>query len=803
MYDLRLLGGVSLHGSSGALSGRTVQRRQLALLAALAAGPDGTLSRDKLVALLWPDHGTEDARHLLADALYVVRKELGKNAILSTGDDLRLNGEVVWTDVRAFRAAIRRGDSERALELYRGPFLDAFHADQGRPFEEWLHGEQERLRAEAARAAWTLVTEHETRGHVREAVRWARHALTIDPFDEQGVRRLLGLLGAAGDRAAAVRAYREFARRLEEELGLEPSRETRDELEAVREAAADGGRGRRGGAVPSRDAPPGRALDEVEAPAAGPDTPGPARGTGPDPRAGLGGGGRSAVVAAAMVALVAASLVGLRWATSAPEDGEAAPSVAVLPFENLSGLPEDEYFASGVAHEIITRLSRATDLRVVSRTSVRPYDESGVPLPEIARELGAEAVLEGGVQRFGDRVRVTVQLIDAGTDRHLWAETYDNPLEDLFGIQSDVARRVAAALQAELMPGHAALLDRRPTEDPEAYNLYLRGRHLMANRWVRSEMERAVEYLTQATERDPSFGLAHVALANTYTHLGITGAWEAERAFALANAAAAKAVDVDEEMAEAYTSAWAVHYMARDWDRIVSLHRRAIDLDPRYALARHCLALGLINGFGRLEEALDQERTAERYDPLAPLFTQTQGWILYLRRDFEGALEQYRKTIDVQPRFPNVYGQIARAHVGLGDLEAAAEAIATGLANSPEQAPQLRAELAAVHAFAGRAEDARRELEAAKAARSRPLPVALAHAALGEREAAYRWIDSTLVWLGEAWVFQKENAVHALRWDPYLDPLRSQPPFRERMEALQELWRYEPSGEPLAALGES
>ena len=446
--SLKLFGGLDLVGPSGPLDGRVSQHRQLAVLALLASSPAG-LSRDKLLGYLWPEMEGERGRRLLSDTLYVIRNELGNEAVAASSDCLRLNSDFVWTDLSAFSEALAHGELERALELYRGPFLDGFYLSGSREFEGWVDGERAQRAKEAMAAARQLSAREEESGNMVGAAGWARRATNIDPFDEEGIRCLIRLLDEAGDRAGAVREFEGFSRSLAEEFELEPSPETRELIEAIRERQA------------SRQAP-----------------------------------AKSAGAAASETPDKAAPLAD-------------SPVVAVLPFADMSPEKDQEYFSDGITDDIITQLSKIAGLKVISRQSSMQYKGSDKGLKEIADELDVTAILEGGVQRVGDEIRINVQLVDAATDVHIWAEQYDRDLTDVFAIQSDVAGRIAAALEATLTPAEKEQIEQRPTENLDAYEYYLRGK-AFANR---RDYEAAVEMYALAVELDPDFAVAWAEMA--------------------------------------------------------------------------------------------------------------------------------------------------------------------------------------------------------------------------------------------------------------------------------------------------
>ena len=358
--------------------------------------------------------------------------------------------------------------------------------------------------------------------------------------------------------------------------------------------------------------------------------------------------------------------------------GDASPpgeqlSLAVLPFSTRATGNDEEaiIFAEGMHDDLITQLSKIGTLKVISRTSVMTYRNSDQPLPAIARELGVATVMEGGVDQVGDRIRMNVQLIDAMTDTHLWAETYDERLTaaNIFAIRSELALKVAQALQATLTPEEEARIEAQPTQDLQAYELYLKGRHFW-NRRTLEGLETAADYFRQAIERDSSFALAWVGLADAYS---VRPSWDymaAEEALAIAKPAAERALQLDETLAEAHASFGLVLDYEETREEAETEFRRAIELNPSYATGHHWYS-ELLASMHRTEEALREIRRARELDPLSPIIGASYCLLLTYVWLFEAALEQCDWTIELSPEFAAGHAFRSRALEMLGRAEEA------------------------------------------------------------------------------------------------------------------------------------
>ncbi len=329
-------------------------------------------------------------------------------------------------------------------------------------------------------------------------------------------------------------------------------------------------------------------------------------------------------------------------------------SVAVLPLENLSKDPEQEYFVDGMTDELITDLAKIDQLQVISHTSVERYKRTKLPLPEIARELGVDAVVEGRVMRSGDRVRITAQLIDARTDRHLWAESYERYSNDILGLQDEVARDIATKIRGRLTPQDQARLARARPVDSETNEDYLKGRYYYGQLSVHGFKE-ALKYYQQAVARDANYAPAYVGIAASYEGLGIWEHLPPGEAALQAKAALKKALALDDTLGEAHATLGHIHFLW-DWDWLAAEqeYKRALELGPPSSMTHIRYAIYL-SSMGRHSEALQEMREAHTLDPVSHISNEILGFIYYLGHDFDRAIDQYQKTLALYPDAGNVH----------------------------------------------------------------------------------------------------------------------------------------------------
>jgi TolB-like protein/Flp pilus assembly protein TadD len=338
---------------------------------------------------------------------------------------------------------------------------------------------------------------------------------------------------------------------------------------------------------------------------------------------------------------------------------DSRPSIAVLPFENRSEESKDAFFVDGIHDDILMQLSKVSALKVISRTSVERFRKTDLSVQQIAQQLGVRSILEGGVQRAGDRVRIHVQLIDATTDAHLWAESYDRELTaaNIFAIQSEVAAAIAGALKTALTPAEQARAKRVPTRNLQAWEAYQLGQQRMERR-TSADLADAEQFFREAIDLDPKFALTYVGLADTLIlQIDYSGA-PRELTQSNAEKAVAEALELDPDLAEAWASSGLIAHQRSQYDRAESMYRRAIELNPNYAPARHWYSM-MLGDVGRLDEALAQIQRAAELDPLSGQIKENLGWALERQGSFHEAEAVYRRAITFDPSRPGLYVSLA------------------------------------------------------------------------------------------------------------------------------------------------
>jgi len=458
-------------------------------------------------------------------------------------------------------------------------------------------------------------------------------------------------------------------------------------------------------------------------------------------------------------------------------------SLAVLPLENLSGNPEEEYFADGLTEALITSLAKIGALRVISRTTAMQYKRPHKPLPQIARELQVESIVEGTVLRSGDRVRVTAQFIDARTDSHIWAESYERDLRDILALHSDLARAIAGQIQIALTPAEQSQLGRGRPVHPEAYEAYLKGRYHW-NRRSGDDLKKAIEYFQRAIDKQPNYAPAYTGLADC---AGIAGFWSfaaPAEGCGKAKAAALRSLEL-EETAEAHASlGWAVmHY---DWDLSAAERefQLAIQENPLYAHAHqwygHCLGC-----MGRFDEAYKELRHAIQLEPLTLIISTSYAGVSWFGRQWDQGIEQTKKTLDLDPNFVGGRWALARCYDAKGMTDSAIAYAQEAIALSHNTLVLFIADLGHAYASAGKKEEAIGVLrELAKIGKQRyidPCLTAHIYVAMAEKESAFEWLDRAFE--------TRSTWVPYLPMDPWFDPLRDDPRFEALLQRAGLPWR--------------
>ncbi len=450
--------------------------------------------------------------------------------------------------------------------------------------------------------------------------------------------------------------------------------------------------------------------------------------------------------------------------------GISNKSIAVLPFDNLSRDPDNAYFCEGVQDEILTRLAKVADLKVISRTSTQHFKSVPENLPEIAKQLGVAHILEGSVQKASDQVRVNVQLINALTDAHLWADTYDRKLTDIFAVETDIAKTIAETLQAKLSGSEKTAMAKKPTVNPEAYELYLKGRFFW-NKRTGDDLRKSIEYLKQAIGKDPGYALAYAALADSYGLLRFYGGASPAESVAPAEAAAKKALELDDSLAEAHASLGLIATEELEINRAVNELERAIQLNPNYATAHHWFGLALAT-LRQSDRSIEELKRALELDPLSMIINADLSIIYLYARRYDAAETQARKTLEIDSRSFVAHYYLGEALQLTGRLKEAIPEFqrAVELNNDPYSIAML----AQAYARNGQTEEARKLLaylnEMAKSAEVPEYALAVAYTSLGEKERAIEALEHGFAGGNKSYLF-------LLPGDPILDDLRGDPRF--------------------------
>ena len=478
-------------------------------------------------------------------------------------------------------------------------------------------------------------------------------------------------------------------------------------------------------------------------------------------------------------ALVLSFLVVSLWLFRTPSRGtRSIRSLAVLPLDNLSGDPSQNYFADGMTDELITDLAQISALRVISRTSVMVYKGARKPLPQIARELNVDAVVEGTVLHSGDHVRITAQLIEASTDKHLWSQSYESELRDTLALQNKVAAAIADQIRINLTPREQAALKNAEVVNPEAYESYLKGRYFW-NKRTADGLKVALAYFNQAIEQDPNYAQAYSGLADTYALLGDWqyAAMTPKEAFPKAKAAAIKALELDSRLGEAHNSL-AFVLDGFDWDLNSGGNefRRAIELAPGYATAHHWYAWHL-SLLGRYDPAIAEMRKAQNLDPLSLIINADLAELLVVAHSYDESILQSRKTIEMDPNFALAHNQLAQAYLQKHMYDEAI-AVLTKAIKLSGGSPAFIANLARAYVATGKRSEALKLLNDLKK-RSNPsysnaAEIAVIYASLGDTDQAMNWLEKGYE--------ERFNPGVLLR--PGFDPLRSDPRFQDLVRRI-------------------
>ncbi len=450
----------------------------------------------------------------------------------------------------------------------------------------------------------------------------------------------------------------------------------------------------------------------------------------------------------------------------------AVTSIAVLPFQNLSGDSAQEYFVDGMTDALIGDLAKIGALRVISRTSAMHYKGSNKSLPEIAKELNVDVVVEGTVQRSGDRVHVRAQLIQAASDSHLWAADYDRDFRDVLDLQSEVARAIAGEVRIKITPAEQRLLVPKRTIAREAVDNYLQGRYFY-NRRTEQDMRKAIGYFESAINADRNYAQAYAGLADCYNQLGtaMIGVMPPLEARRTAETAARKALEIDNEVAEAHTALGYVNYFNWNWATAEEEFKRSIELNPNYASAHSQYAHHLV-ARERIDEALAEINRAQELDPLSLSISSSRGFILENARRYEEAIEQLRRVIAIDPNHYQANWTLGLTYLANGQIDQAIATSEKAVAVSG-RAPAALGVLGLAYGVAGRKREANQILnELLQLQKQRyvtPMALSYVYIGLGNKDQAFAWLEKGYQ--------ERANHIAFFKVSPTVDPLRSDPRF--------------------------
>ncbi|MEY2601029.1 MAG: hypothetical protein QOJ36_348 [Verrucomicrobiota bacterium] len=455
-----------------------------------------------------------------------------------------------------------------------------------------------------------------------------------------------------------------------------------------------------------------------------------------------------------------------------------AKSIAVLPFDNLSGDPNNAFFAEGVQDEILTRLAKVADLKVISRTSTQRFKSAPSDLRDIAKQLGVAHILEGSVQKSSDQVRVNVQLINALTDAHLWADTYDRKLIDIFSVESEIAKTIADTLQAKLTGSEKTAMSKKPTANPEAYELYLKGRFFW-NKRTSQDLPKSVDYYKQAIAKDPNYALAYAGLADAYVLYPDYGVGAPAEFYPMAKEMATKALSLESTLGEPHAAlGLAYTNFDRDFAKAIAEFERSIQLNPNYATAHQWFDTPL-QATGQVDRAIAESRKAIELDPLSLIVNADLAFIYLNARRFDEALAQSRKTLEIDPNFHVVREYLGEALQFKNQLAEALSEFRAAAAVATDE-PFTNALLGQACARAGLRDEAQKILahleEQSRTKFVTGWSLAVVRLALGDKDGAAAALQSAYD--------QHAPEILILKYDPLFDDLHGDPRFEALVQKI-------------------
>lgn len=733
---------------------RASQRRRLAVLAFLATSRRRPVGRDRLTALLWPDAEPDHARHLLADSIYVLRDSLGEDVLLTSGENVSLNPALVSSDVGKFMEALDAHDFEAAVRIYSegGRFLDGVHLADSPEFERWSDTTARELEHDYRRAIEELAQAAALRGAHPESIRWWKKLAGEDRASSRIALELMRALEASGDIAGAI----EFAGTHEKLVRAEIDSAPDPSVIAFANELRARPKPKKSVLPPDAVSEPGTVA--IESPTV--------------VLTRRHSGARRAAFGIVTVAVIAAVTYGALEApirrSAAGDASGRGPSIVVLPLRNITPGEDNESFADGMTEELISSLSKISRLRVIASTSAYAFESKPADVKEITEKLRVSNVLEGGVQRSGSRMRLSIRLIDAADGSTRWSEVYDRDVKDLFAVEDEIGRAVAGRLNL-LLEGRSIRPRGNRTTSVEAYDFYLRGRH---QRELRSDsaMKAAMIYFKRAVTFDSGYTAAYAGLSEACTQLAFTNnSRDFPRAKLLecGEASANKAVQLDDSLSEAHTALGLLrlaHHI--DFSIAEKELKRALELDHGNRQAHEDLAI-VYGSTERCDLALAEAREAEEVDPLSVTAIREVGRALYCARRYDEALRELNRARSLGPPVRNIPLIAGPVYAKKGMIAQAIAELQRGPTHS-----WARALLGHMYGLAGNTREASRilaELTAQfDAGTGSAFSVAVVYAGLRDYDNAFAWLDKSF----------DDSSIRANIMDPLFDDLRADPRFR-------------------------
>lgn len=764
--QIRLLGAVSITVGGAPVDDRLwTRRKSKALIKILALAPSHQMHREQLMELLWPEIEPDLAANNLHKIIHTARRALepelkagGNSSFIYTQDQqvtLRADGGL-WVDIEEFEQLAQRAlhgtekaAYESALELFTGELLEEDR------YEDWATAKREQLNLLAQQLISKLAQLCEASGDSQPAIELYRRLLNVDSANEETHRNLMRLYAVTGSRHLALQQYQVCCAVLRKELDVEPEPATvklNEDIIAGRLQPSSGN------SFQTESVAESFGLREQVSTSTR------------TPSAQQKRNQRPYIWGTAAV-LVIVAVLAFVYVFKQPIPSSAFDSIAVLPFTNDGKDEKVEYLSDGIAENIINSLSRLPQLRVMARTATFRYKDKDSDPQQIGKKLNVKAILTGRLLQRGDLLVVQADLINVEDGSQLWGAQYNRNLADIFAVQTEIAREISEKLRLRLTSEQQRTVAKQHTESIEAYQAYLRGRHLWNQRTV-PEMQRAIEQFNQAIKLDPGYALAHTGISDCYHTLSNLKLPPTE-AIPKARQAAIRALELDDQLAAAHASLGVVKWRFDwDWNGAEQEFKRAIELDPNYAPAHQWYGL-LLTYQKRFDAATMELKQAQQLDPLSLIITANLGLPLYFSRQYDQAIAQFNRALELDQNFPFVYFFLGWADEQKGDFTKAVVNFQKAVAL--DGTPSAWAYLGHGYAVSGsrmQAESVIQKLHELRRERYvSPYHLAIVYVGLGDAA-------QTLKNLNQAFEDHSDSMV-LINVEPKFDPLRAMPEFRE------------------------